>query len=280
MYENILNAIYSTPWAIVPSKLEAIIELVKLRAAGVDTGYNAQASKPRASKQGKIAIIPVVGVISQRMNMMTEFSGGTSTELLKAQIAEAINDPSVKSIVMDIDSPGGSVYGVSELSDFIYESRQKKHITAVANSMAASAAYWIGASASEFVVTPGGDAGSIGVYTAHQDVSKLEESMGVKTTLISAGKKKVDGHPYEPLSAEALADIQGRVDEYYGEFIKSVARYRGTNADAVRNGFGQGSLVSAKQALKEGMVDRIATLDDVLAGMGAVNLRTAKVKLI
>lgn len=280
MYEHILKAVYDTPWAIVPSKLDAIVELIRLRAAGVDTGYNAQASRPRASKQGKIAVIPMVGVVSQRMNMFSDFSGGTSTELLKSQITEAINDPNVKSIVLDIDSPGGSVYGVSELADFIYEARQKKHITAVANSMAASAAYWIGAAASEFVVTPGGDVGSIGVYTAHQDVSKLEESIGVKTTLISAGKKKVSGNPYEPLNDEAKADIQQRVDEYYGEFIKSVARYRGTNATAVQNGFGQGSIVSAKQAVKEGMVDRIATLDDVLAGMGAVNLRTAKVKLI
>jgi signal peptide peptidase SppA len=282
MYEHIVKAIFETPWAIEPSKLNAIVEFIRLKSAGMDIDYKAEVSRPRAAKQGKVAVIPVHGVIMQRANMMSEYSGGTSTEMLKAQINESVNDQSVKSIVLDIDSPGGSVYGVQEVSDFIYSARQSKHITAVANSLAASAAYWIASSASEFVVTPGGDVGSIGVYTAHQDVSALENSMGVKTTLISAGKKKVEGNPYEPLSDEAKASIQARVDEYYEVFVKAVARNRGVNADAVRNGFGEGAVVSAKTALAGGMVDRISTLDDVLIKLGAnpVNLRAAKVKMI
>lgn len=282
MYDHIIKSVFDTPWAIEPSKLHAIVEFIRLKSSGTMIDYKAEVSRPRATREGKIAVIPVHGVIMQRANMMSEYSGGTSTDMLKAQISEAVNDQAVKSIVLDVDSPGGSVYGVQEISDFIYSARQSKHITAVANSMAASAGYWIASSASEFVVTPGGDVGSIGVYTAHQDQSALENSMGVKTTLISAGKKKVEGNPYEPLSDEAKAAIQARVDEYYGVFVKAVARNRGVNADAVRNGFGEGALVSARTALAGGMVDRISTLDDVLSKLGAnpANMRTAKVKMI
>lgn len=283
MYSNIYKALMTTPWAIMPSKLEAIIEFIELKANGMATPeIQAAASRPRADKQGNIAIIPVHGVVSQRMNMLQEFSGGTSTELLTAQINESINDSSIKSIVLDIDSPGGSVYGVAEVSDVIYAAREKKHITAVSNSLAASAAYWIGSAASEFVVTPGGDVGSIGVYTAHQDVSAMQEAVGVKTTLVSAGKHKVAGNPYEPLSEETLAMIQSSVNDYYDMFTGAVAKHRGVGINDVKNGYGEGRVVGAKEGLKLGMIDRIATLDDVLTKMGGdmSRLRKARVKMI
>ncbi len=286
MYSHIVKALMTTPWAIMPSKLEAIVEFVMLKANGEQAfdkpNYEAKAGRPRASKQGNVAVIPVHGVVSQRMNMLQEFSGGVSTELLTAQINEAVADSSVKAIVLDIDSPGGSVYGVSEVSDVIYAAREQKHITAVANSLAASAAYWIGSAASEFVVTPGGDVGSIGVYTAHQDVSALEENMGVKTTLISAGKHKVTGNPYEPLSEEALGQIQSSVDDYYDMFTSAVAKHRGVSVSDVKNGYGEGRVLGAKEALKAGMVDRVATFDEVINKLGGdmSRLRRAKVNMI
>jgi ClpP class serine protease len=93
-------------------------------------------------------------------------------------------------------------------------------------------------------------------------------SEGVKTTLISAGKYKTEGNPYEPLSDEARAAMQAMVDDYYGMFTRAVAKGRGVSVDAVRNGFGEGRMVSASQAVKNGMADRVATLDQVLASHG------------
>ena len=126
-----------------------------------------------------------------------------------------------------LDSPGGSVYGVSELADEIMNARAQKPVIAIANSLAASAAYWIGCSASELYVTPGGEVGSIGVWQAHFDYSQALAAEGVTPTLISAGKYKVEGNPYAPLGEDALGFMQSRVDDYYAVFTKSVARGRG-----------------------------------------------------
>jgi signal peptide peptidase SppA len=142
-------------------------------------------------------------------------------------------------------------------------------VVAVANSLAASAAYWIGCSASEFYVTLGGEVGSIGVWQAHFDYSKALEEEGVKPTLISAGKFKVEGNPYLPLDPEAQAFMQSRVDDYYNAFIQAVAVGRGVAVDDVRNGMGEGRVLGADAALAQRMVDGIASFDDVLARMQA-----------
>jgi signal peptide peptidase SppA len=179
----------------------------------------------------------------------------------------AVNDARIGAIVFDVNSPGGSVTGVDELSKMIYDARGSKPIVAVANHLMASAAYWIGTAADELVVTPSGEVGSIGVFAAHQDVSAAMEKEGVKTTLISAGKYKTEGNPFEPLTDEAHASIQARVDDYYSMFTKAVARNRGVNVADVRGGFGEGRVVGAQQAVSLGMADRVATLDDVISGL-------------
>ena len=158
--------------------------------------------------------------------------------------------------------------GVPELADEIYMSRSQKKTVAVANGTAASAAYWLAVSTSEMVVIPSGEVGSIGVFAAHEDVSKALESEGVKISLISAGKFKIDGNPYEPLTDSARADLQSKVDAFYGMFASSVARGRRALVSDVRGGFGQGRMVLAAQAVKEGMADRVATMDDTLARLG------------
>lgn len=135
---------------------------------------------------------------------------------------------------------------------------------AIANHLAASAAYWIGSAADELVVTPSGEVGAIGVFAAHEDISKSLEMEGIAISLISAGKYKTEGNPYEPLSDEARAAIQAEVDGYYDMFVKAVARNRGVKPADVRGGFGEGRVVRAQQAVSLGMADRIATLDETI----------------
>jgi signal peptide peptidase SppA len=154
---------------------------------------------------------------------------------------------------------------VPELAEEIRSARGKKPIIAVSNASMASAAYWIGSAASELVVTPSGQVGSIGVFSIHEDHSKQLAEEGVAVTLIRAGKYKTEGNPFEPLSDEARAAVQGEVDRYYSLFTRDVAKGRRVDVEAVRNGFGQGRMVNAQDALKLGMVDRVATLDDVLS---------------
>ncbi|HUY31854.1 MAG TPA: S49 family peptidase [Pirellulales bacterium] len=169
---------------------------------------------------------------------------------------------------MEIDSPGGTTYGVGELSDRIYGLRASgKTVTAVANSMAASAAFWIGSAADRLLVTPGGDVGSVGVWTAHVDESAALDDAGLKVTLISAGPKKTDANPFEPLSDSAKADMQARVDSIYSAFVGTVARNRHTSPADVRENYGQGGLVRAADALKSRMVDGIATFQDAFRSL-------------
>lgn len=271
-YQRILRAAYNTPWAILPEKLAGILNFLELRAAGMrltDEEIQAiTAARPAPRGVGSIAVLPVFGTIAYRANMFSEASGGTSIQKLTAQFRQALADPSVKAIVFDVDSPGGSVEGVDELASEIYSARGTKKIVAVANTIAASAAYWLASAAEEFSVTPSGEVGSIGVFAAHEDDSELLTSMGVKMTLVSAGKFKTEGNPFEPLSDEARAALQSRVDEYYGMFVKAVARNRGVTETSVRKGFGEGRMVGAKQAKAEGMVDRVATLDETLERFG------------
>jgi len=297
-YEHVIRAAGRLPWAIMESKAEEIAALLDLLANGgqVPAEVRAQLAaehRPwmveaaplpnpppqggRGQDGGSIAVIPVYGVISQRANLMSEMSGGggTSIQKLTQAFRQAVGDPSIAAIVLDVDSPGGSVFGVQELAEEIRRARAQKPIVANFNSLGASAAYWIGSAASEAVVTPGGQVGSIGVLALHVDFSAQNEMLGVQPTLITAGKYKGEGSPDFPLGDEAREYVQGQVDEYYAAFVDAVAVGRGVSPARVRDGFGQGRVLLAKPALAAGMIDRIETLDQTIARLGKPQGRAA-----
>lgn len=278
---HVWSAVCSTPWAIIPEKLGIIVEVVRAHASGESDPERAQqyaainAGRNGARNAGSIAVLPLYGVVAQRMDLMSASSGGCSTEQFTQMFRQALADPSVGAIVIDIDSPGGSVYGVAELADEIYNARKTKPVSAISNSLAASAAYWIGAAAGDFSCTPSGEVGSIGVYAMHKDWSKLNESAGLNVTYIKAGKYKTEGNPDQPLSSDAQAAMQKRVDDYYGMFVKGVARGRGASQASVRDGFGEGRVVGASDALKMGMIDHVETLDQMLSRLGGGKVQTS-----
>jgi signal peptide peptidase SppA len=280
----LLSEFLTTPWALMPERLQAMAGVLTRWSAGEpptdEAMFQIQSERvlrdtrkqmAAANAGSGIAVLPLYGVVTQRGNMVNDISGpgSTSTQQFTSALRQVLADDTVGQILIDIDSPGGSVYGVAELASEIVKARAQKPVVAVANSLAASAAYWIGCSASEFYVTPGGEVGSIGVWQAHFDYSKALEEEGVKTTLISAGKFKVEGNPYVPLDPEAQAFMQSRVDDYYNAFIQAVAVGRGVTVDVVRNGMGEGRVLGADAALTQRMVDGIASFDDVLARMQA-----------
>ena len=302
MYVRILQAVNASPWAILPEKLAVIRDLLAYRAMGYKlTEEEVQERLAVSRNQEKVdvqlhpfwfdnpyygardiaaangrsvvnaqntAVIPIVGTIIPRGGMFTEASGAVSVQGISARFRSALKDPDVSSIVFDVDSPGGQVDGVEELSSEIYKARGQKPITAVVNTLAASAAYWIATAADEMVITPSGEVGSIGVFAMHQDISEMVAAQGVKVNLISAGKYKTEGNPFEPLDEEARAAIQKRVDEYYGMFVNAVARNRGAKRSDVRGGFGEGRTVGAKEAVALGMADRVGTLAETVQRMG------------
>jgi len=277
-----VRAAISSPWAILPGYLVTIRNVVARHAGlteieGADLtadervtlAHDAAKHRPRRAGAGAIAVLNLFGVIAQRMNMIMQSSGGTSTELFAAAFRQAVDDPKIGAIILNVDSPGGNVSGVGELAAAIFNARGDKPIIAVANSLAASAAYWIASAADELVVTPSGTVGSIGVIALHENIEGALEQAGTKVTMISAGKFKTEGHPFGPLDDEAIAAIQESVDDFYDQFVDSVARHRGVRAGTVRNGFAQGRLATAKRAVDFGMADRVATFDETLARFGA-----------
>ena len=281
-YRLVENAVRGQPWAILEEKLAVIDELVQFRVDGGTLSAEEIAAKIDAAREpkvrrvrGNVAIIPIQGVIAQKMDLMTAMSGGTSTEAVGRDIDAAVADRSISAIVFDVDSPGGSVYGVTELADKIYNARASKKIYAVSNSVTASAAYWLASQAHKIYVTPGGEIGSIGVIAAHTDVSGAEAAAGFKTTIVKAGRFKGEGNPHEPLGDEAHSAIQKRVDEYYGMFAKAVARGRDTTTSAVRGGYGQGRMVGADEAVSVGLADGIKTLDALLSDLAGQSERAS-----
>ena len=278
----ILQAFTETPWAILPNKLAVLEEIVdrfvageKLTAEEIETRIHG-AKRPADRRVNSVAILPLFGSIFPRANLMTDISGATSAERFGSQFASLVNDPEIGAIVLDVDSPGGQIKGVEELTRMIYDARGRKPIVAVANHMMASAAYWISTAADEVVVTPSGEVGSIGVFAVHKDMSAALEKEGVKVSIISQGKYKIEGNPYQPLEEEARSAIQTSVDEAYDLFVSAVARNRGVNPANVRSGFGEGRVVGALQAVKLGMADRVATLDDVVTQLLGSSLIPAK----
>lgn len=221
--------------------------------------------------ESKIAVLPIRGVIEQHPGFFVD----TATDHLARAFDDALASHAVSAIVLDIDSPGGVVYGVPELADKIYAARGVKPIYAVANSTAFSAAYWLFTAAEKRFVTPAGEVGSIGVWVMHVDASKMMDDIGWKVTLVSAGKYKVEGNPYEPLGDEAREEMQRQVDRYHEMFVAAVARNLGVSGGAVKRDFGEGRTVGAKEAVARGMADKVATLESVIAGLTAKSAATA-----
>jgi signal peptide peptidase SppA len=285
-YDAILAAFNNSIWPILPEKMDALVALLEVKAAGlaidaatVERVAAQNRSASRAQVTRSVAVLPVCGVICQRMDLMSEFSGGCSTERLGKDLDALLKDDEVGCIVLDVDSPGGNYCGTPELAEKIFQARGQKPIVAVANSMAASAAYWIASACDELVVTPSGEVGSIGVLAVHYDRSAANEEEGVKPTYVTYGKYKAEFNPDNPLSDEALKELQSRVDDAGETFIKAVAKQRGCSQTKVREEFGQGRMCLAAEAVRRGMADRVDTLEATVARLsGARKAKTGKAK--
>jgi len=277
-YDHLARAFFNEPWLITERKLAQLQALALAKLAGAPTPWEGERQEPFAatlyeadesggavsSGANKVAVIPLYGVLLQRVGMLQEMSGATSTERFKRAFVEQLNNPAVKTIVIDVDSPGGGVYGIDELATLVHDGAARKQVVAVADSLMASAAYYVASGAGEIVASPSSEVGSIGVLAVHYDFSAQAEMEGVKPTLIKAGKYKAEGHPDFPLEDAARQHIQEDVDRYYAMFVAAVAKGRGVSVQAVRSGFGEGRVVGAQEAVRLGMADRVATLEETV----------------
>lgn len=276
--DRVLRAFASDAWFIDPRKAEQIASMLLLRHASgprAEAYRAAPADRPATIDQrGSVAVLRLIGPILPRAEAVVDVSqpAALMTDFRRA-FSQAAGDTSLSAIVIEIDSPGGRVDLVPETAAMIRAARNpNRPIVAIANTVALSAAYWIASAADEIVVSPSGVVGSIGVYTVHEDVSTALEGEGVTVTLISAGPRKVEGNPFQPLDAAAKAFLLANVTAYYGMFAKDVAAGRNVPVATVKSdpegnpkNFGGGRAVMAQDALKLGMVDRVATLEETIA---------------
>lgn len=223
------------------------------------------AYRPYVVKDGVLQI-PVKGVLLHNFAWALG-SWATGYKYIQRAFERGLDDPNVKGIALVFDSPGGQVAGCFELVDRMYERRREKPIRAFAADHAYSAAYAIASVGQRLSVTRSGGVGSVGVVTAHVDVSKALDDEGVKITFIFAGKHKVDGNSYEPLPDDVKARIQERIDETYGVFVATVARNRGLTEKEVRAT--EALTFTATQAVSEKFADAIGSFDDAIAEFSA-----------
>lgn len=261
------------PWAILPAKKTEIDSLyaTHLRGDKIDLkALEARLGRPLGNQReyqvsGGKAILPVEGVLSKRVSLLHDISGGTSTEKMSIQFQAALEDPTVKEIVLHVDSPGGAVDGTKAFADQVYAARGQKPITAYIDGLAASAAYWIASAADKAYIRDSTTmVGSIGVVATHVDQSQAEAKDGIVVTEITAGKFKRADSQHAPLTTEGRAMIQDRVDALYEIFVSDIARNRGVSADTVLTDMADGRVFIGLDAIERGLVDGVATLGELM----------------
>jgi capsid assembly protease len=260
------------------AKLEVILGVLTPRLTGSapePTDVKSDPAPLTSITVEKIAVISVIGTLVSRSGYLDAASGLQSYGDISDAIAAAMEDPTVRGIILDVDSPGGEVGGLFDLVEQLQVARRAKvkPLWAVANESALSAAYAIASAADRLYMTRTGEVGSIGVVAVHIDESGADLKAGLAWTFVFAGERKVDGNAHEPLSERARATIQADVDRLYSNLCGLVAANRGLSIEAVRAT--NAAIYRGEFALRAGLADRVGTLDLAIAEMVAELDRTA-----
>lgn len=267
---HLAQKLFNTPLAIHPQKAEVIVSslterlgITQIRSAMMEDDDEYFSRKARKDSgydvlEG-IAIIPVYGTLVQKLGTLRPYSGMTGYDGIRRVFLTAINDPEVKGICLDIDSPGGEVAGCFDLVDLIYAERGKKPIHAILSENAFSAAYAIASAADKIYVPRTGGVGSVGVIVIHCDWSQHIKDDGLKVSIITYGNRKAESNPYVALSDEAKSAIQHDVDEMGRLFVSTVSRNRGLSETVIRNT--QAACYLAAEGVQMGLADVVASPD-------------------
>lgn len=272
---NASSWIAGKPWLIQAEALQqiaAIVERESVHALATREGPKLEYTRTTQRRGNGVAVVPITGPIFRNANLFTDISGATSTQVLATDLQTAIDDPSVKSIVLNIDSPGGEATGINELAQMIFAARGRKPIKAYIGGTGASAAYWLASAADSITIDPTAVIGSIGVVMSVTDSSARDEKAGVKNIDIVSSQS-----PNKRLGASTeagRAQAQTVVDALADVFVSAVARNRSVSTSKVVNDFGKGGVVVGIAAIKAGMADGIGSLESVIAGRGPASPST------
>lgn len=291
-YPHLADRLFNTPLLLHPQKLDAIIAGLGQRLLGTEgLQIDAAALSPRAAlpaemfttRKGErtergyrvnegVAVISAMGGLVHRTRLEADSSLLIGYNDLAADMEDALTQPEVHAIALVLDSPGGEVSGAFELADRIYAARGRKPIVAVADGMAASAAYLAASAADEVVLTTTSYVGSIGVVMRHVDYSRALANEGINVSHIFAGEHKVDGNPYQPLPTSVREHLQADIEGLYQMFVQAVARHRGMEEQAVRDT--RAAVYRGVAGVAARLADRIGTADAVIADLSARRARS------
>jgi signal peptide peptidase SppA len=208
---------------------------------------------------GSVAVIGIEGHMTKGRSSF----GGASTVEIRRMLAKAQSDEAVKSILLNIDSPGGTADGTAELGDAVAKSR--KPVRAFVGGMACSAAYWIASQADRIDAGRTNFIGSIGTVAVLEDVTGMMDKAGIKMRVVSTGPYK--GLGMDGAITDALVeDVQREINDLNAHFLAAVADGRGMPMETVRT-LADGRSHTGDKALALGLIDGLSTLDDILTEM-------------
>ncbi|MGL4230537.1 MAG: S49 family peptidase, partial [Casimicrobium sp.] len=173
------------------------------------------------------------------------------------------DDPEFASIVIDVDSPGGTVAGTPEAAAAVKYAALKKPVVAIANEQMTSAAYWIASHATRVMATPGAIVGSIGVISGVGSRASKNEKDGVDIRIIRSVDKKALGNPDEAITDAAIDEVQSKVDAYHTQFVNAIMTARGVDLKKVQS-WATGETWLGDEALKMGLIDGVGNLEDAI----------------
>ena len=209
-----------------------------------------------------IAVLPVSGTLVSKTRSLQPYSGMTGYNGIIARLQQAMSDPGVDGILLDMDTPGGMVSGAFDCADIIARMRDIKPVWALANDMNCSAGQLIASAASRRLVTQTARTGSIGVMMAHSNYGAALKTQGVEVTLIYSGDHKVDGNPYEKLPKDVRDDFQTRIDATRRMFADKVAAYTGMSVQSVLDT--EAAVFSGQESVDAGLAEELVNNTDAL----------------
>ncbi|EBZ5052349.1 S49 family peptidase [Salmonella enterica subsp. enterica serovar Poona] len=214
-----------------------------------------------------IAVLPVTGTLVHKLGGMRPFSGMTGYDGITARLQQAVSDPEVKGILLDIDSPGGQASGAFDCADMIFRLRQQKPVWALCNDTACSAAMLLASACSRRLVTQTARIGSVGVVMAHASYAGQLEQEGVEITLLYSGKHKTDLNPCQALPDDVRTDYQQKMDDTRQMFADRVAQYTGLSSEAVMAT--EAAIYDGQAGIDAGLADEMVNAADAVTVMAA-----------
>lgn len=208
-----------------------------------------------------VAIVKLHGICGRHLSDVAMACGGCDVDRVRDALHEVDHLPAVRAIVLDVDSPGGSVSGVVECADAVADLDHP--CVAHAADQCASAAYWIASQADAIIVGPTADIGSVGVYCALLDESRAYDSRGLKVELVTSGENKAIGYPGTSLTEEQRALLQSHVDYVADMFRTAVLRGRAGDEPALD--YFDGRCFVGRQAVDANFADDVGDMESAMS---------------